>query len=316
MSDALTAIFNLLDLRSARCTRLEAGGNWSLRFPEKAALKFAAVIRGGCWMLHPDHLPVRMKRGDVFLLSQTPAYVLASDPDLVPQDGVKAIDWESSDTGHYGGEETVLIASSFRVNRLHERLLTDVLPHLMLIPGDAPSAPALSRTLEIMEAEFNRTSMGTELMRHHLADMLLVHMLRAFAAREERGAELPRRNGWIGALSDPRLGAALDRIHAEPGRAWTVKTLAEIAGMSRSSFAEAFHTAIGRTPIDYVSGWRMQVGEDLIRQGHSIAEVAVRLGYTSQSAFGAAFRRIMGRSPRAAVKAGQRGVRRDQVSVG
>lgn len=306
MSDALTAIFNLLDLHSARSTRLEAGGNWSLRFPGKAALKFAAVIRGGCWMLHPDHPPVRMERGDVFLLSQTPAYVLASDPDLIPQDGAKVIDWERTHTGHYGGEETVVIASSFRVSRLHERLLTDVLPHLMLIQGEAPSAPVLSRTLEIMEVEFGRTGMGAELMRHHLADMLLVQMLRAFAAREDQsaGEEPPRRGGWIGALTDPRLGAALDRIHAEPGRAWTVKALAEIAGMSRTSFAEAFHTAIGRSPIDYVSRWRMQVGEDLIHRGHSIAEVAVRLGYTSQSAFGAAFKRITGRSPRASAKTG------------
>ncbi|MDN5928307.1 MAG: AraC family transcriptional regulator [Hyphomicrobiales bacterium] len=304
MPDALTAVFNLLDLRSARCTRLEAAGAWSLRFPEKLALKFAAVIKGECWMLHPDHPPVRMMQGDVFLLSQTPAYVLASDPTLPPRDGAKVIDWDRSDTGRYGGDETVLLGGSFRVNELHERFLTETLPHLMLIPRDAPSAPVLSRTLEIMETEFCQTRVGSDLMRRHLADMLLVQMVRAFAERDHENVTDRRRQraNWIGALTDQRLGAALDQIHAEPGRNWTVKSLAEIAGMSRTSFAKAFHAAIGRAPIDYVSHWRMQIGADLIQRGGNIAEIAGTLGYASQSAFGVAFKRIRGCSPKAAAR--------------
>ncbi|MGY5810187.1 AraC family transcriptional regulator [Rhizobium sp. LEGMi198b] len=304
MTDALTSIFSLLDLRSARCTRLEAAGAWSLRFPEKLALKFAAVIQGECWMIHPDHPPVQMAQGDVFLLSQTPAYVLASDPHLPAEDGAKVIDWEGSDVGRYGGADTVLLGGSFRVNPLHERLLTEALPHLMLLPRDALAASTLSRTLEIMEGEFRQIRMGSDLIRRHLADMLLVQMLRAFAERDVRGMDRrqPRGSGWIGALTDPRLGAALDRIHAEPGRHWTVKALSEVAGMSRTSFAEAFHAAIGQTPIDYVTRWRMQVGEDLIHQGLGIADVAATLGYASQSAFGTAFKRIKGCSPKVATR--------------
>ncbi|WP_245312331.1 AraC family transcriptional regulator [Rhizobium sp. R693] len=303
MTDALTSIFSLLDLRSARCTRLEAAGAWSLRFPEKLALKFAAVIQGECWMLHPDHPPVQMAQGDVFLLSQTPAYVLASDPQLPPEDGAKVIDWESSDVGRYGGADTVLLGGSFRVNPLHEHLLTEALPHLMLLPRDAPAASTLSRTLEIMEGEFRQIRMGSDLIRRHLADMLLVQMLRAFAERDVQGMDRrPPSRSWIGALTDPRLGAALDRIHAEPGRSWTVKALSEVAGMSRTSFAEAFHVAIGQTPIDYVTRWRMQIGEDLIHQGLGIADVAATLGYGSQSAFGTAFKRIKGCSPKVATR--------------
>lgn len=304
MTDSLSTIFNLLDLRSARCTRLEAAGAWSLQFPEKLTLKFAAVIKGECWIVHPDHPPIRIVQGDVFLLSQTPAYVLASDPALDSEDGAKVIDWNHSDIGRYGGDETILLGGSFRVKSLHEHLMTDALPHLMLIPRDAPSAPVLSRTLEIMEAEFCQTHMGSDLMRRHLADMLLVQMLRAFSESEEQWLPggRPRGSDWIGALADPRLSAVLNHIHAEPSRKWTVKTLAEIAGMSRTSFAETFRASVGRAPIDYVSHWRMEIGEDLIRHGKSIAEVAETLGYTSQSAFGAAYKRIKGDTPKSAGK--------------
>lgn len=324
MFDALTTIFDLLDLRSARCTRLEAAGDWALRFPEKRAIKFAAVIKGGCWMIHPDHHtghhathhPIRIEAGDVFLLSQTPAYVLASDPALPPEDGTKVIDWTLSDTGHYGGDDVVMLGGSFAINPLHQHLLTDVLPRLMLIGRETAAAAGLGRLLELMEIEFAQTGMGSALVRHHLADMLLVQMLRAFAqgeinrpARANTAPDQPRESGmqnrthdWIGALTDPRLGAALNRIHGEPHHPWTVAELARIAGMSRTSFAERFRAAMGRPPMEYVLHWRMHLAENLICQGKSIAEVANMLGYTSQSAFGVAFKRVKGCAPKTALR--------------
>ncbi len=249
-----------------------------------------------------------MQQGDVFLLAQTPAYVLASDPDLSPLDGTKVIDWTRTDIGRCGGDDVVLIGGSFRVNNLHEHVLSDALPHLLHLPRDLSSAVALSRLLEVVEIEFCRTATDSDLLRHHLADLLVVQMLRAFADRKEQDACGPtaRCSDLIGALTDPRIGAALQRIHAEPGRKWTVKDLAEIAGMSRTSFSEAFHAAIGRPPIDYVSRWRMQVAETLIRQGDGIADVAHRLGYASQTAFGVAFKRLKGHPPRAALRGGEK----------
>ncbi|AJY46139.1 AraC family transcriptional regulator [Martelella endophytica] len=303
MSDTLSTLFNLLDLRTARCTRFEAAGDWSLRFPEKYAIKFAAVLRGECFMLHESEPPVRLGAGDVFLLSHYPPYVLASDPALAPEDGTSVIDWSRSDTGRCGGDDVVMIGGAYRVSPLHAHLLSEALPRLMVIPADAPSAPVLSRTLQILESEFARNDIGSGMMRRHLADMLLVQMLRAISAREDVSGRDGRASDWIGALTDPRLGAALDAIHANPEKNWTVAALATIAGMSRTVFSEDFREAVGRSPMDYVLRWRMQIAEDLIHRGRSVSEVAGLLGYGSQSAFGAAFKRIKGCSPRAALRA-------------
>lgn len=299
MQDSLTEIFNLLDMRTARCTRLEAGGDWALRFPGKEAIKFAAVLRGACWIVHGGRPPIALESGDIFLLTHSPAYVLASDPGLPALDGTEVIDWKRSDTGRHGGDEVVLIGGSFTIHPLHQHLLTRALPKLMVIPRDAPSAPILSRTLQIMEMEFAEAGIGAALMRQHLADMLLVQMLRALSKREGHYPDDERRNDWIGALAHPRLGAALNAIHAAPERRWTVRALAAVAGMSRTSFAEAFRSAVGATPMDYLLYWRMQLAEDLLDRGHGAAQVASQLGYASQSAFGAAFKRVKGRSPKA-----------------
>jgi len=297
MSDTLSSVFHLLNLHTARCTRLEAGGDWSLRFPDRHVLKFAAVIQGSCWMIHPDHPPVQLHAGDAFLLCRTPAYVLASDPALPARDGSVVIDWSASDTGHYGGADAVLLGGAFEINALHENLLHEALPRLMLLRRDTASANTILRTLELMETEFHNITMGSELIRHHLADMLLIQMLRTYATGEHTETANNKPSALIGALTDPRLGKALNRIHAEPNHHWTLNDLAAIAGMSRTAFAETFRRAIGRAPIDYVTHWRMQLADDLLHQGMSVTAVADRLGYSTQSAFGAAYKRVRGRSP-------------------
>lgn len=301
MTDALSTAFNLLDLHSARATRFEAAGDWSFRFPAKAALKFAAVLRGNCWMLHGGRSPLRLRAGDAFLLSHSPAYVLASDPEIAPEDGLALFDGGRSNVARHGGDDLVAIACSFGVNELHRRLLTRAMPALMVIPHDAPSAPVLRATLRILEQEFDDDGIGADRMRQHLADILLIQLLRAFAGRETVNADdtPTHRGSWIGALADPRLAAALDAIHARPERQWTVGALAKQAGMSRSAFAETFHGAVGVPPISYVLSLRMQIAEDLLRQGRRVSDVAARLGYGSQSAFGVAFKRIKGRTPTA-----------------
>ncbi|WP_192954808.1 AraC family transcriptional regulator [Gallaecimonas mangrovi] len=296
MSDALSSIFRLLELQSAQNHRFEAAGDWAFRFPAGDTLKFVAVLRGSCLMLREAQVPQPLAAGDVFLLAESPAYVLASEPALTPEDG-RQLFADGSGTGRYQGDEVVMIAGSFSASAQHRKLLLSALPRFMLIPANTAEAPALLRTLEMIEAEFDAAEFGAELMRRHLTDMLLIQLLRAFAARSD-----PNRSNWIGALADPKLGAALNALHAAPEQSWTVAALAKQAGMSRSSFAAAFQTQLGMAPMAYLQNWRMQLAEELLRQGESVGRVAAQLGYASQSAFGASFRRLRGQTPRAAAR--------------
>jgi AraC-like DNA-binding protein len=105
-------------------------------------------------------------------------------------------------------------------------------------------------------------------------------------------------HGWIGALSDPKIGAGLRLLHRDVSRNWKVEELARSVGMSRSAFALRFKTLVGVPPLDYLLRWRMQRARDLLRRNDNVATVAFRLGYQSESAFGNAFKRIYGRSPK------------------
>jgi AraC-like DNA-binding protein len=110
-----------------------------------------------------------------------------------------------------------------------------------------------------------------------------------------RSANAP---AWFRGASDPRLSRALQAIHGETGKSWTVDKLAKLSNMSRATFARVFQGVLGDTPMRYLTDWRMTVARDLLRtQDIPLAEVAERVGYSSLYAFATAFRRHHGQPP-------------------
>jgi AraC-like DNA-binding protein len=101
------------------------------------------------------------------------------------------------------------------------------------------------------------------------------------------------------ALADKQMAAAINAMHADPAHNWTIQTLAERAGMSRSTFALKFKATVGASPMEYLTRWRMLLaGDRLTHSGDPISVIALSLGYESESAFSTAFKRVMGCSPR------------------
>jgi AraC-like DNA-binding protein len=95
------------------------------------------------------------------------------------------------------------------------------------------------------------------------------------------------------------MSLAITSIHDDPGHPWTLQTLAERVGMSRSVFALRFREVVGDTPMEYLTRWRMLLAADRLKDSSDgLATIAQSLGYESESAFGKAFRRVMGCSPR------------------
>lgn len=293
-TDPLSGILGLLDIRSAAFVRLEAGGDWSLAFRPRPLVKFNAVLRGRCQLTLDGGTPVQLQAGDAFLLALPPAYTVASDPSLTPADGSALFAAADSGTVTFGGDDVVLIGGSFTIDRPDGDLLHGILPPFLKVDMADPRAAGVRATLARLEAELLAGDLGADLVARRLAEVLLIDMLRAHAGRAGQG------NGWLlAALTDPKIGAALAAMHADPGRSWTVAELARIAAMSRSGFARRFTEATGTTPIDHLLHWRMRLARAALRQGGTtVGALAERLGYASESAFGNAFKRVHGRSPR------------------
>ncbi|TIS54653.1 MAG: helix-turn-helix transcriptional regulator, partial [Mesorhizobium sp.] len=135
---------------------------------------------------------------------------------------------------------------------------------------------------------------GGFLVAQHLSHMMLVQALRLHMAEGPNGGV-----GWLFALADKQMGAAIGAMHEDPAHRWTLQELAERAGMSRSNFALKFKEMVGTSAMEYLTRWRMLLaGERLANSSEHTSVIALSLGYESESAFSTAFKRVMGASPR------------------
>ena len=117
------------------------------------------------------------------------------------------------------------------------------------------------------------------------------------AVRASRAAGR-RATGWLRALVDPQISRALTAIHQTPERTWTVESLAEHVGMSRSGFAARFMQLVEEPPLTYLTRWRMTKASRLLRGGRaSIGEISSQVGYEAEAAFSKAFKRWHGVAP-------------------
>ena len=131
-------------------------------------------------------------------------------------------------------------------------------------------------------------------MLDRLLDLFLITSLRAWFGRP--GGDGP---AWYRAHRDPVVGTALRMLHADPARGWTVAELAGATGVSRAALARRFTELVGEPPMSYLTGWRLALAADLLREpGATVAAVAHQVGYATAFAFSAAFKRVRGLSPR------------------
>ncbi|MBB4017455.1 AraC-like DNA-binding protein [Chelatococcus caeni] len=295
--DPLSDVLSLLKPRSYVSSGFDAGGDWSVQFShQQNRMKCYAVISGECWLLVEDIAePVRLRAGDCFVLPSGRDFRLASDMALTPVDASAFFP-----PANPGGVVTVndggdffLVGSRFAVSGRNSPSLLRMLPPIVHIRRE-PEQSAWLWSVERMRQELRERRPGSSLIAQHLAHMMLVQALRLHL-EEGPAAGV----GWFFALADKQLGAAIAAIHADPACRWTLQTLAERAGMSRSSFALKFKVTVGETVMDYVSRWRMMLAGDRFENTNDpVSAVALSLGYESESAFSTAFKRVMGCTPR------------------
>jgi AraC-like DNA-binding protein len=294
--DPLSDVLSLLKPRSHVSAGFDAGGDWSIQFTQNVGIKCYAVVSGQCWLsVEGISEAVHLTAGDCFLLPGGRPFRLASDMALPPVDAATIFP-PARDGGvvtFNGGGDIFLVGSRFTLSGNHADILLRMLPPIVHIRDKSDQA-ALRWSVERMMQELRERQPGGFLIAQHLAHMMLVQALRLHMATGLSGGV-----GWLFALADRQMGAAINAMHADPAHGWTLQRLAEHAGMSRSTFALKFKATVGASPMGYLTRWRMLVaGDRLANSSDPVSVIALSLGYESESAFSTAFKRVMGCSPR------------------
>lgn len=294
--DPLSDVLALLKTRSHMSGGIDYGGDWSVHFGAHEGIKFQALISGECWLAVDGVAePVHMRAGDCFLLPRGRPFRLASDLALPSVDAYTLLDLPLNGAMRTvnGGGSCSAIGGYFAFAGKHAQILLSLLPPLVHLQKESDKS-AMRWSVQRLMLELREPQPGGFLIAQQLAYMLLVQALRLHLNEGARGGV-----GWLFALADKQMSAAITAMHDNPAHRWTIEALAERACMSRSTFALKFKQAVGASPMEYLTRWRMMVAADrLTNSGDSVSTLAAALGYESESAFSTAFKRVMGCAPR------------------
>ncbi|MEG8278787.1 AraC family transcriptional regulator [Streptomyces sp. AHA2] len=302
--DALTGLLEGPRARGAFMIRACFDPPWAVRVEDGAPLTVMVLVRGEALILPDGGEPVRLRAGDVAIARGPDPYTCADAPGTAPQalilpgqechrpDGRPLNGSMDLGVRTWGdrpdGAAVLLIGTYPRRGEIGGRLLDALPPLLTLTPEvwDCPLTPYLCQ-------EIARDEPGQEVVLDRLLDLLVIAALRAWFARPE--AEAP---AWYRALADPVVGGVLRLLQHDPAHPWTVAALAAEAGVSRAALARRFTGLVGEPPMTYLTGWRLALAADRLRDSDDTLDaVARRVGYGSAFALSTAFKRRYGVSP-------------------
>ena len=187
------------------------------------------------------------------------------------------------------GSGADLVCASFDFGVGLGNPLAQALPTLLMIR--LADAPTLDMALALLFKEASEEHCGKQVVLDRLMEVVIVQLLRDLM--DQKRVEI----GLLAGLADPKLVKALNAMHADAARGWSLDELAMVAGMSRARFAAKFREIVGMTPGAYLSGWRLGVAQSLLRRGKSVQAIADEVGYGSASALSRAFSTHTGLSP-------------------
>lgn len=302
--ETLASLLDAPRARGAFLLRSILNPPWSLRIEDEAPLTLVTMIRGTAWVLLDNAEPALLKPGEIAIMRGPDPYTISDDPATPPDVMIRpgqvctTLRGEGLNESMNLGVRTwgdapdgsaVMISGTYQMSGEVGKRLLGALPALLVRPiNDADST-----LVPLLAAEIVRKAPGQELVLDRILDLLLVSMLRAWLASPGSGAP-----AWYRAQHDPVVGPALRMLHADPTRPWTVATLATRAGVSRAALARRFTALVGEPPMVYLTGWRLAMAADLLREPDAtVGAVARQVGYSSPFALSTAFKRVRGTSP-------------------
>ena len=288
-------------LRTAVYATVSLRPPWGVRIPAARAAAFHAVVSGRCWFrLDTGEEPLLLGPGDVVVLAHGDSHTFSDDPrspvrtiDLRgarPRPGVPRSPRDAQDP-----DATTVLCGHLWFDDEQANPLVQMLPAALFFHASLEGRPAawLEPMIRFVARETDDPSPGSDAALARLSDVIVIQAIRAHVAA------LPTHGkGWLNALADRQLGGALALMHAHPEKPWTVAKLASEVGASRSTLAVRFTSVVGETPLRYLTRWRVQCAQRLLRgTSASIAEVGERVGYRTEPAFSRAFKRWAGMAP-------------------
>jgi AraC-like DNA-binding protein len=265
-------------------------------------IAFHIMLDGWCWaQLADESQPeVRLEAGDAVVFVRGDAHFMSTEPGerAAPDFGIyyrpndRPLPFIFNEFGG-SGEKSRFVCGYLGCDARPFNPILDALPPILHVKHSSVGGQLTHDLIRLALQEKENPRAGGETILSKLSELMFLQAVREYIE------SLPGEStGWLAALRDRQIGAALRLMHGRPAEAWTLDSLAREVGLSRSVFAERFADVMGTPAMHYLGNWRLQLaGRLLASQGMSIAQAAAEVGYESEASFNRAFKKQVGVPP-------------------
>ncbi len=308
--DALSDLLQTIRLHTSTYFCSDFNTAWAMRIPADGNGVFHTLIDGQCW-LEMDSLPapIQLNTGDIVAFPTGGAHQISSRLDQAPLSANEVVDGilgghnpfyraplESDDSDidkKSSSDWATLMCGAFAYDSSMDHPFIRDLPCFIHIKAaDTPELGWLRSLVQVVSVESRQQNPGASVVVDRLTEVLFIQLLRVHMQTHTD------KNGYLQALHDPKIGKALNLIHADCKAELNVDTLAQASALSRSAFSERFTRLVGEAPKSYLQRWRFEHAKRTLRERRStLLAIALDSGYSSEAAFSKAFKQHFGLSP-------------------
>lgn len=298
--DALSTLLQQTQhLTETRYFRLKTAGDWAYSISNQDVVYFY-LVQSSSFCIDVRGVSRVAHAGDIIMITNADTHICHAlnhhGSNAQPLDtNLSDYDQGTIDLTENSSLDVQLILVECQYDKELLRPLISALPPILPEYEDmnVGQFQAIEKAVNFMalESEFDR--LGKLAMINLWASIVMIECLRTYIEGLSESTD-----NWLTVMIDPYLSKALTVMHKAPDMNWTTHNLAKEAGMSRSGFTQRFKDIVGTPPLTYLTDYRLRLAARHLRfQRSSIAQIGEMVGYSSNSTFSQAFKRVYDMSP-------------------
>ncbi len=285
MDDFFSEVLDSLQLETALYFKESFSAPWGVQIEAGAFSQFHIVTRGQCQIaVKAQEQVIDLGPGDMVLFPKSVTHRIGSGDHQQDLPGVEVLRYIRAKKNPFAGSsiDTTVICGHYSFDRDIIHPFVDQLPGLILLRRENYTfRDTLDVILQMIIREMDQKNPGSERVVLRLAEVLLIKIINHHYTH----------SASPNFVSDPVVRKALQFMHHDFSKEWKINGLAKAIGTSRTLLFSRFKSAIGLSPMQYLSNWRMIQAKRLLKKSNlSISEITDLVGYQSESSFGRAFR--------------------------
>ena len=293
--DILAAVLRQAGVKARHMQYRVFADGTGLTFPCPKSIGFHVVTQGRAYLQCEGQDTLVLGAGDLVLMARGRPHLVSTEAGT-PREVWSVMDGLRADAAiDHARPRLSIVSGAYQCwNDPVHPFFSELPDWYVLRAEDIGPFEQVHVAIGLLAGEVRTPDLGSETVVQALLDIIFMHILRKILALGAPGTA-----SWGGAMQHSQVKAALELMHADCARDWRLEELARSVGLSRAGFAQKFKTALGITPLQYLTTIRVQEAMALLATtSDKLETIASAVGYGDAFGFSKVFKKLAGESPR------------------